>query len=236
MRKICPFSKVTVPCPYLSPGRKSPVTSRSLQPLTISILNCYMMISSLIKQLQSVTASKARKRQRRKKERGGVVTEARTHSFISWTFRTSGENLGESCCQLQTLCKNWAYFWNNHGFLEGKEEVLDQLWWKQKWTILKKYNVKVILTPTWFEHAAFWSGVRRATVAPRSQDVWGPTEIWTRIAGFKVQSANHYTIGPYFLNVCHQRQQQKEDWQMTKNMFVSSRVRTGDLVRVRHTW
>ena len=25
---------------------------------------------------------------------------------------------------------------------------------------------------------------------------WGPTEIWTRIAGFKVQSANHYTIGP----------------------------------------
>ena len=25
-----------------------------------------------------------------------------------------------------------------------------------------------ILTPTWFEHAAFWSGVRRATVAPRS--------------------------------------------------------------------
>ena len=26
-----------------------------------------------------------------------------------------------------------------------------------------------VLTPTWFEHAAFWSGVRRATVAPRSQ-------------------------------------------------------------------
>ncbi len=24
------------------------------------------------------------------------------------------------------------------------------------------------LTPTWFEHATFWSGVRRATVAPRS--------------------------------------------------------------------
>jgi hypothetical protein len=55
---------------------------------------------------------------------------------------------------------------------------------------------KKILTPTWFEHAAFWSGVRRATVAPRSQLWWGPTEIWTRIAGFKVQSANHYTIGP----------------------------------------
>ena len=48
----------------------------------------------------------------------------------------------------------------------------------------------------WFEHAAFWSGVRRATVAPRSQVVWGPIEIWIRIAGFKVQSANHYTIEP----------------------------------------
>ena len=57
---------------------------------------------------------------------------------------------------------------------------------------------KKILTPTWFEHAAFWSGVRRATVAPRSQ-VWkGSTEIWTRIAGFKVQSANHYTMGPSY--------------------------------------
>ena len=27
----------------------------------------------------------------------------------------------------------------------------------------------------------------------------GPTEIWTRIAGFKVQSANHYTMGPALL-------------------------------------
>ena len=25
-----------------------------------------------------------------------------------------------------------------------------------------------IMTPTWLEHAAFWSGVRRATIAPRS--------------------------------------------------------------------
>ena len=29
----------------------------------------------------------------------------------------------------------------------------------------------------------------------------GPTEIWTRIAGFKVQSANHYTVGPRTVNV-----------------------------------
>ena len=25
------------------------------------------------------------------------------------------------------------------------------------------------MTPTWFEHATFWSGVRRATVAPQGQ-------------------------------------------------------------------
>ena len=30
---------------------------------------------------------------------------------------------------------------------------------------------KCKLTPTWFEHAAFWSGVRRATIAPRSPHV-----------------------------------------------------------------
>ena len=34
-----------------------------------------------------------------------------------------------------------------------------------KWENVWKMNC---LTPTWFEHAAFWSGVRRATVAPRS--------------------------------------------------------------------
>ena len=31
-----------------------------------------------------------------------------------------------------------------------------------------KLTAKKNMTPTWFEHATFWSGVRRATVAPRS--------------------------------------------------------------------
>ena len=34
--------------------------------------------------------------------------------------------------------------------------------------LLPSPSDKIVLTPTWFEHAAFWSGVRRATVAPRS--------------------------------------------------------------------
>ena len=32
--------------------------------------------------------------------------------------------------------------------------------------------------------------------ALKSDKKEGSTEIWTRIAGFKVQSANHYTIEP----------------------------------------
>ena len=37
--------------------------------------------------------------------------------------------------------------------------------------ILLLYKKK-LLTPTWFEHATFWSGVRRATVAPRSPHIF----------------------------------------------------------------
>ena len=65
----------------------------------------------------------------------------------------------------------------------------------------------------------------------------GPTEIWTRIAGFKVQSANHYTIEPcldsYSL-IFHLVGQISK--QVRKKKVVSCRVRTGDLVRVKHTW
>ena len=33
-----------------------------------------------------------------------------------------------------------------------------------------RYQNRTRMTLTWFEHAAFWSGVRRATVAPRSHN------------------------------------------------------------------
>ena len=36
------------------------------------------------------------------------------------------------------------------------------------WLFYSSEERKKLLTPTWFEHATFWSGVRRATVAPRS--------------------------------------------------------------------
>lgn len=37
-------------------------------------------------------------------------------------------------------------------------------------SVWNQFSTKLldIMTPTWFEHATFWSGVRRATIAPRS--------------------------------------------------------------------
>ena len=43
----------------------------------------------------------------------------------------------------------------------------------------------------------------------KRKEVVGPTEIWTRIAGFRVQSANHYTMGPYSFSV-------KENYQVER--------------------
>ena len=39
----------------------------------------------------------------------------------------------------------------------------------------------------------------------RNKDKIGPAEIWTRIAGFRVLSANHYTTGPgnYLQSILH---------------------------------
>ena len=84
---------------------------------------------------------------------------------------------------------------NQRSWVQSSLEAVTLLW-SETFPFKKKPK---ILTPTWFEHAAFWSGVRRATVAPRSQVSIGSTEIWTRIAGFRVQSANHYTIRPYIM-------------------------------------
>ena len=40
------------------------------------------------------------------------------------------------------------------------------------------FSAKNNLTPTWFEHAAFWSGVRRATIAPRSPSYRKRSNCW----------------------------------------------------------
>ena len=49
-----------------------------------------------------------------------------------------------------------------------------KIWQDILWFMWQRYFISIgkkeekSLTSTWFEHATFWSGVRRATVAPRS--------------------------------------------------------------------
>ena len=56
--------------------------------------------------------------------------------------------------------------------------------------INKKQNCYLTkdMTPTWFEHATFWSGVRRATVAPRSRCM-NP-----KLSVFYFDNTNYYRV------------------------------------------
>ena len=47
----------------------------------------------------------------------------------------------------------------------------------------------------------------------------GPTEIWTRIAGFKVQSANHYTMGPFLFSLFNFVEFQSQIIHMARNQL-----------------
>ena len=49
---------------------------------------------------------------------------------------------------------------------------------KARYLCMLFLETKIKLTPTWFEHAAFWSGVRRATIAPRSQLMGAEIKKW----------------------------------------------------------
>ena len=58
------------------------------------------------------------------------------------------------------------------------------------------HRQKVELTPTWFEHAAFWSGVRRATIAPRSQ-LWILLIFWKKNWGSLFMTGVGWCIKKY---------------------------------------
>ena len=67
---------------------------------------------------------------------------------------------------------------------------------------------------------------------PRLQKL-GSTEIWTRIAGFKVQSANHYTIGPAGIMSDHKGVQilvQRVRW-----LFLQLLIFFSDLIQLNQT-
>ena len=59
----------------------------------------------------------------------------------------------------------------------------------------------------------------------------GPTEIRTRIAGFKVQSANHYTIGPVAVSGPKHTYLSKSAIVLLLKNFVRSGIRTHAHIR-----
>ena len=71
---------------------------------------------------------------------------------------------------------------------------------------LRQKCKKIIFDPDviWTRSLLIWSQTRYRCATESlyiniQKYMTGSTEIWTRIAGFKVQSANHYTIEPYLL-------------------------------------
>ena len=106
-------------------------------------------------------------------------------------------------------------YWESNG--EGQE--LTRLQWYLLWerVLLKtnhwieKYGLSDIVNhiPAWFWIREKLSGLNVYISLNRNamktwwylmshdrQQKWGPAEIWTRIAGFRVQSANRYTTEP----------------------------------------
>ena len=47
----------------------------------------------------------------------------------------------------------------------------------------------------------------------------GPTEIWTRIAGFRVQSANHYTMGPLYTEIVNKTRRNMLEKKLWQNIY-----------------
>ena len=87
----------------------------------------------------------------------------------NWTraSRVAGENstteppmLTSFTLSIKRISVKWFNFM-------GTTFILFGYWFHIQGTSLHQSNEKHV-TPTWFEHTTFWSGVRRATVAPRS--------------------------------------------------------------------
>ena len=76
------------------------------------------------------------------------------------------------------------------------------------WKYFRQKCRKNIFDPDviWTRSLLIWSQTRyrcatESLYTSVQKIMTGSTEIWTRIAGFKVQSANHYTIEPYIMHV-----------------------------------
>ena len=93
-------------------------------------------------------------------------------------------------------------FVNNETNTENGDYLLNKNkpYYLFSWNRLMFLNKKTICLEDFFCSIVIiaWNLNWEETISIREKRL-GPTEIWTRIAGFRVQSANHYTIGPQVL-------------------------------------
>ena len=93
-------------------------------------------------------------------------------SVLSLQLWAKTQTVEKTLCDLPTCwCVNYVS-WSLKREKEVKNDSLKRFFVRpnENWyfSIKKKNKKEISVTPTWLEHAAFWSGVRRATIAPRS--------------------------------------------------------------------
>ncbi len=79
---------------------------------------------------------------------------------------------------------------NSEGLVRNKR-------WAQKKWFSAQFRIRV-LNPTWIEHATFWSGVRRATIAPRIRAYGKFLAIQSL---YKLSEIRRYTSSLSFLDI-----------------------------------
>ena len=105
-----------------------------------------------------------------------------TRNILMWSqtrYLCDKKSFKESSHTVMPLCffsfqQLFYVFWKCYFFLEmryfHRKNKSPKSFQAFSWNFLKNYKLQSRwkLTSMWFEHATFWSGVRRAIVAPRS--------------------------------------------------------------------
>ena len=87
------------------------------------------------------------------------------HRFYGVTVSTldsessdPSSNLGRTFFWYNASCRNYIFFNSQSNFFYSNSTDYKS----------SKFDLTQKMTLTWIEHAAFWSGIRRATIAPQS--------------------------------------------------------------------
>ena len=141
------------------------------------------------------------------------IEEHKNCRSLLWWFYFS------SYIQITRIYRNFFYDTKWLSMVENK-----YIGWCENWPFKVKYDffwtifikadhnagcficflAKNNLTPTWFEHAAFWSGVRRATIAPRSPSYRKWSNCWKQCVhtGTSKNDARNLSWSREIVNLC----------------------------------